>query len=493
MSNQFRILVLVLVCYCGYLTDICLVSTAVSNEPNQLFPSQLIPPENVFETGDEQFVIDSFIGQPHQKQDAVFDNPLDHALAVLLNRSYPKPDVSPLVRNTVATMANKLAKSNTYTPTTSDIERWISDTLNTNSFQSMLSNMQSLANNTLDSDILIAVGLQGMMAETSWEAACVLDATKAAEVENILEARQGKEKGILGLNLENWPKVKPSPNSPAVEAGIREGDIVIAIDNKDVKSIKTASEALKILSGPPGDIVCLTVEREGEIHQFEMKRASKATLQIQSKVVALNIWYIKIPTFEGTGVGEKVNQLVRKEAAGGTRIFILDLRDNVGGRAEESNAIANLFLDNRLLQILEFDEDKYLAFKSTSGAVDATVFLLTNTNTGSAAEMLAMALRDNQKAKIVGQCSAGTLFGKDFEKLKNNQMIIFRSRPTVLSPIGKNYAGNGITPDYEVKQKPEDTANGVDTVLEFTLDLIRKSNSKISTISTTQDKVPHID
>jgi len=55
-------------------------------------------------------------------------------------------------------------------------------------------------------------------------------------------------------------------------------------------------------------------------------------------------------------------------------------------------------------------------------------------------------------------------------------MMIFRSRPTVLSPVGKNYVENGIIPDYEVKQKPEDTAKGVDTVLQFTLNLIKDPN-----------------
>lgn len=96
--------------------------------------------------------------------------------------------------------------------------------------------------------------------------------------------------------------------------------------------------------------------------------------------------------------------------------------------------------------------------------------MLTNRNTASAGEMLAMALRDNHKATIVGERTAGVLFGKDFEDIGSGRLLVFRSEPTILSPTGQDYSDIGVPPDILV---PDAGGFGEDLVLRRAIELSR--------------------
>ncbi|OHB79605.1 MAG: hypothetical protein A2W31_12980 [Planctomycetes bacterium RBG_16_64_10] len=187
--------------------------------------------------------------------------------------------------------------------------------------------------------------------------------------------------------------------------------------------------------------------------------------------------YLRIPLFEGSGIADRVNELICKHVTDATSDIILDLRDNPGGRAEEANAVADIFLDEKYLQIFEFRNGRCIAFKSKPGALDIWVIVLTNRNTASGAEMLAIALRDNHRATVIGQPTAGYLFGKDFAKLSDGRMIVFRSEPTILSPTGKDYSATGLSPDILVD---ESKCSGEDKILGRAIQLVRTRPRKDS-------------
>jgi carboxyl-terminal processing protease len=170
------------------------------------------------------------------------------------------------------------------------------------------------------------------------------------------------------------------------------------------------------------------------------------------RVVGSGVVSIRIPSFEGSGIADRVKNLIGKATSTATSSVILDLRNNPGGRAEEANAVADIFLDEKILQIFEFRNGRRIGFKTKPGAIGVRVLVLTNHDTASAAEMLAIALHDNQRATVIGQPTAGYLFGKDFEKLNDGRMIVFRSEPTVLSPTGKDYSETGLAPDVLVEE-----------------------------------------
>lgn len=97
--------------------------------------------------------------------------------------------------------------------------------------------------------------------------------------------------------------------------------------------------------------------------------------------------------------------------------------------------------------------------------------------------MLVLALHDNHRATVIGQPTAGALFGKDFEKLGDGRMIVFRSEPTVLSPTGNDYSETGLSPDIMVG---EAKGSGEDKILSSAIQLIRNRPQK----DTTQKPTP---
>jgi carboxyl-terminal processing protease len=287
---------------------------------------------------------------------------------------------------------------------------------------------------------------------------------------NRARAASAEEPGILGIRLDRWPVASVVPGSSAAEAGLRDGDILVTVDGTDTSSAEILPEQLKLLQGPAGAVSEFTVRRAGQTLTVAIKRASAAAARTHGQELEPGILLIKIPTFEGSGIAEKVKSSVESQKTVDRATVIIDLRDNGGGRPEEANAVADLFLSDRLLQVCEFRDGTRIAFKSHPGEMDRRVILLTNKQTGSAAEMLVMALRDNSRATAVGEATAGVLFGKDTAELVGGETILFRVAPTVLSPTGRDYSLTGIPPDVAVLATIDDDP---DNTLSRALEIAR--------------------
>ena len=426
----------------------------------------------VFVCGSEQALVDAMTKGNEDQAPKHFTNSLDHAFAVLLARAHPPPEPGKLAEETVASLSVELENER---PNMSPPERrkaWVATVLRDNSFESVLRDVEQGGPDGSNRRELVAAGLKGMLAATGWSSACGLGGDQAEELMKMMEARKtpGKERGILGLKLAQWPTVQVVPHMPAAEAGLRDGDIVLRLDGRSAAKIKTTADALNALSGTAGTKISLTVKRGNDTLNLEVRRASYATARIRASAVEPGVVWIQIPLFEGVGIAEKVIELIREHVTDATSDVILDLRDNPGGRPAEANAVADIFLDEGLLQIFEFRNGKRIAFKSKPGALDVRVTALTNNHTGSAAEMLVIALHDNHRATVIGQPTAGALFGKDVEKLENGQVIIFRSPPTVLSPNGNDYSVTGFPPDIVV---PDSRDSGKDEILQRSIQFAR--------------------
>jgi C-terminal processing protease CtpA/Prc len=201
--------------------------------------------------------------------------------------------------------------------------------------------------------------------------------------------------------------------------------------------------------------------------QSSQPTPSEATA-VRARSPKTGVLHVRISSFEGAGIAARVKQSLCTPTGGQVKVVLLDLRNNPGGRPEQANAVADLFLDNKILQVFAFRDGRRIAFRSNPGDVGLRVIVLANRFTGSAAEMLILALRDHHRAIVIGERTAGDLFGKDLQELRGGQVIVFRSEPTILSPHGEDYSGYGIPPDVAVPDKP--TRNR-DPVLERGLDL----------------------
>lgn len=429
--------------------------------------------------GSEQALVEEFDKTREKQAHQDFPNELDHVLSVLLDRAYPAPKVANLVQPTIAALCEQVHSLSKVEISDTKRADWIRTTVETKSFAGVLKELDSRLADDAQRVRLVDAGLTAMLGATGSVAAGVLNPAQTEWITNLMEARKtpAKERGTLGVDVSDWPTIKVMPNTPAAEAGLRDGDVVRRVDDKDAAELKTIAEALEVLRGPADTEVSFTVKRGTKTLTFDVRRASAAD-RIEAKAIDPDIVYIKIPQLEGSGIGQRVSELVCKHVTDATSAVILDLRDNNAGRPEETNAVADLFLDEKLLQIFEFRSGLRVAFKSKPGALAVPVVFLTNGNTGSCAEMLALALHDNGRATVIGQQTAGALYGKDFETLKDGRMVIFRSDPTVLSPTGQDYAETGLPPDIAVEDVDD---SDEDDVLLRAVEWVRSNVPKHST------------
>jgi carboxyl-terminal processing protease len=423
--------------------------------------------------GDEQALVDAVTTKREHQADQEYDNDLDRALAVLLKRAYPSPDARDLIRRTIESLCREVESRTQSKLSNSRCNTWIDAACQTPSFESVLNDLNVIAAQSTNREQLVEVGLAAMLSATDSKMAGVLSVPEAQQITKALHARgsAAKENGVVGIDVSQWPTIMVVPGLPAAQAGLQDGDVVVRVDSRNVAKTERAPDGLKALAGPADTVVKLTVVRNGKSLAFEVRRASAAH-RINSTVIDSKVISVKIPLFEGSGIARRVEKLIRKHLTDDTIGVILDLRDNLGGRAAEANAVADIFLDEKILQIFQFRNGRRIAVESTPGAVEIPLVVLTNQNTASAAEMLAIALHDNQRATVIGQPTAGILFGKDFEKLSDGRMIVFRSEPTILSPTGKDYSEDGLPPDILVD---ESMATGEDKILAGAVRLLNRS------------------
>ena len=465
MCNQIRL--------AGFLSRACSVWLLMTPGLGSLAGAPaLTNTSEVFLTGNEQAIIERNVTKTEAQGPSQATNSLDQALAVLVARAAPAPQRADLAHAAVVALAKEQERQTGKPVSAAQRDVWASDLTRTGSFEALL---KELARPGVNAAQLVGAGLTGMLGASGWSSASVLPPAEAEAIKQMVRAREGttEERGLLAIKLDHWPAVEVVPGGPAAEAGLRDGDRLTTVDGKAAETAKTGAEALKLLQGPAGAVVKLAVDRGGRKLRFEVKRASAGAGQVSCERIETNVLVIRIPTFEGAGIAEKVRRLLEQAGARNGQSVILDLRDNPGGRPEEANAVADIFLDGQPVMVCEFRSGKRITFKSHPGAVQVRVIVLANRRTGSGAEILALALRENSGARLVGERTAGALFGKDLAQLVGGQTIMFRTEPTVLSPTGRDYSLTGVPPDVEV---PDDRGKDRDAVLSRALELCRPQN-----------------
>jgi len=430
--------------------------------------------DRVLPAGQEAAIEDYLGDHATGKDGAAFANPLDQAFAVLEARAWPAPPQMALVQGAVAAMCEEFHRQGGRDISAEDRREWASTAARTRRFESVFQELQTRSAAPLARPPLTGAALKGMLAKSGWSGAMLLGENEKAAFKQLQAARDkpSEEPGRLGLKLDRWPRVEVLPQTPAADAGVKTGDVIVKVDGEDVQAAASAAEAMRFLAGPAGKAATLTVRRDEATLELRVQRVGAGAMAVSSARLDRGVLLIRIPTLEGQGIGEKVGRLIREGDGGKAPAIIMDLRDDAGGRPEEADAVAGAFLDGKLLHIHAFRSGKRIGFRSPPGAIATPVVVLMNRNTGSAAEMLAMALRDNGRATLIGETSAGALFGKDLEELKEGYVMLFRTEPTVLSPSGKDYSIRGIPADVECADKRE---AGRDAILQRALQFIERS------------------
>lgn len=266
--------------------------------------------------------------------------------------------------------------------------------------------------------------------------------------------------------------------NPAANAGIVVGDIIVKINGEDTVGMN--SDTLAQLLGT-GDtqlkLDILTADGKSKTAELTVDKVQVQTVYTQPE--GEGIYRVTISQFDsdtGTEFHDRVTEIIQK----GCRALIIDLRNNGGGYESQAVQIADMLLPEGIIASSKDKNGKVIKeIKSEASALDMPVAILVNGNTASASELLAGAVKDFGKGKLVGTQTYGKAIGQiqlDFEQ-DGSGLVITTS--CYYTPSGKCIQGTGITPDFHVELPEEyrqsavkDIPEGKDTQLQKAMELI---------------------
>lgn len=244
----------------------------------------------------------------------------------------------------------------------------------------------------------------------------------------------------------------PIPGGPAEKAGIRPGDIVLAVDGMSIAGL-TLTEAVNLIRGPDGSEVALLLRRSNPAEELTIV-VKRGRIQIDSvnfQMLDDDIGHLWIRNFSNNTEEEVRSALDQFQDAGG-RQLVLDLRNNPGGLLNSVIDVADLFLDGGLI-LYEVDaQGKRTDHPAENGgpALSIPMLVLINEHSASASEILAGAIKSAGRAPVVGQTTFGKGSVNITRELSDGSAIYFSIRRWHL-PDGTQIEGQGVTPDIEIK------------------------------------------
>jgi len=270
------------------------------------------------------------------------------------------------------------------------------------------------------------------------------------------------EFGGLGIEVtqeEGWVKVvSPMDGTPAEAAGIMSGDFITAVDGESVLGL-TLDEAVRMMRGPVGAEIIVTIVREGEIEPFDVSiirdtiKLTAVRSRTEGNAVVLRITTFNEQTFPNLreGIQEQV------QAAGGMANvdgFIVDLRNNPGGLLSQAVYVSDAFLDaGEIVSTRGREPADGDRFNATPGDLTEgkPIVVLINGGSASASEIVAGALQDHRRAIVVGTNSFGK--GSVQTVVPLNQDGAMRlTTARYYTPSGRSIQSLGISPDIIVEQ-----------------------------------------
>jgi len=272
---------------------------------------------------------------------------------------------------------------------------------------------------------------------------------------------QVKTKGTFGgLGIEITMEdgfvkvVSPIDDTPAANAGMKSGDLIIGIDGESIKGL-TINEAVSKLRGPVNSKVTITVVRDKEDpFEIEIVRDVIKIRSVKHEVIN-EIGYVRLTTFSETttsGMEKSINE-IRKELGDKFQGLILDLRNNPGGLLNQSISVADSFLDQGEIVSTQGrkEDDTSRIFAKKGDLIDGKpLIVLINSGSASASEIVAGALKDHSRAIIVGTRSFGKGSVQSIIPLPGNgAMRLTTAR--YYTPSGISIQAKGIEPDIKVE------------------------------------------
>jgi len=324
----------------------------------------------------------------------------------------------------------------------------------------------------IDDKRLITEAISGMLTGLDPHSA-YLDADAFRELQ---VGTQG-EFGGLGLEVGSEDGfvrvVSPIEGTPAEKAGIRAGDLIIKIDDRATKGLPL-NDAVKLMRGKPKTSITLTISRKGESRPltFTLVRDVIKIQSVRSKMIEPGVGYVRITQFQEQTVESLVRHFNQLAQQGPMSAFVLDLRNDPGGLLTGAIGVSAAFLPEQAL-VVSTDgrqEDARRKYHATPRdyhrgrndplsqlspqAKTVPMVVLVNAGSASASEIVAGALQDHNRAKILGTQTFGKGSVQTILPLTSNTAIKLTTA-LYYTPLGRSIQAKGIEPDFWVEETPE--------------------------------------
>lgn len=313
-----------------------------------------------------------------------------------------------------------------------------------------------VARENLDASTLSQAAIKGMVEALDDPYSAYLDVPTYQRNLTNLAGKYGGIGAYVGVKDEQIIIIAPIPDSPAAEAGIRAGDIILEIDGISTSEMSLEEAVLRI-RGPEGTPVKLLVLHQSETEPEEIEIV-RAEIELASVYFEMrdDIAYIYIAHFSERTNEELIQVLesLTEEAATG---IILDLRSNPGGSLEGVIDVASRFLKEGVLLYVVDNEGNRSSYSVKPGGIttDLPVVVLTDNYSASGSEILAGALQDYARATVAGTRTYGKGSVNTLYQLQDGSGL-YLTTARWLTPNGRLIEGEGIEPDYPLELEGED-------------------------------------
>lgn len=319
----------------------------------------------------------------------------------------------------------------------------------------------------IDQDAIIEGAKKGLVAAVGDVYTEYMTAEEAKAYQAALHGDVGAGIGIeMGLRDGYVRVLRTLPDNPARKAGVKAGDIIYKVDDEEVYD-KTTDEISQKLRGAAGTKVKLTVARDGEEKSFELTRE---TINNVSAYVDYDgsTAIITVTRFDND-TGAMVQKIVKDEfAQKGVKKVILDLRNNGGGYVSAAKELLSLWIDGEPVLVQKSNnlaDETTRANRGQAKLSDMPTVVLVNGSTASASEIVAGALKDYDKATILGETSYGKGVVQTLLDLPEDTLLKVTTAKWY-TPKGNSINGEGIEPDVKVELTYDDANHGRDPQLD---------------------------